>query len=239
MRTAKGRPYEARVFIIAWKVCRMENIKRQICQIGRRLYDLGFAAANDGNLSARAAEGGVWTTQTAVSKGFMTEDMLVRVDLSGNILEGDRNPSSEIKLHLEVYSKLPGAKAVIHAHPPLSTAFAVCHRPLDKNYMPEGIVGLGVVPVAEYATPSTDAVPRSVRPFLNGEYCAALLANHGVLTWEQSLEAALFKLQTVEYMAGIYMNVDRLGGGVELPEDEVRRLKELRGFYTDYAKRGD
>ena len=212
------------------------NIKQQICQIGRRLYELGFAAANDGNLSARAEEGGVWTTPTGVSKGYMAEDMLVRVDLSGNVLEGNRNPSSELKLHLEVYSQLPGAMAVIHAHPPLATAFAVCRRPLDKNYMPEGIVALGVVPVAEYATPSTEAVPLSVRPYLNGEYSAVLLANHGALTWEQSLEAALFKLQTLEYMAAIYINTDKIGGGVELPEEEVRRLQGMRDFYTAYAK---
>ncbi|MCL2060560.1 MAG: class II aldolase/adducin family protein [Oscillospiraceae bacterium] len=209
--------------------------KQQICQIGRRLYELGYGAANDGNLSVRISNDEIWTSPTAVSKGFMTEDMLVRVDLSGNIIEGSRNPSSEIKLHLEVYSKLHGVGAVIHAHPPLATAFAVCRRPLDKNYMPEGVVALGVVPVAEYATPSTDAVPRSVTPYLNGEHCAVLLANHGALAWEETLEAALFKIQTVEYMAGIYINTDKLGGGVELPEDEVRRLRGMRGFYAAYA----
>ena len=213
-----------------------QDAKRQICQIGRRLYELGYGAANDGNLSVRTGSGEIWTTPTAVSKGFMTEDMLVCVDLAGNVVAGNRNPSSEIKMHLKVYSKLPGAKAVIHAHPPLATAFAVCRRPLDKNYMPEGVVALGVVPVADYATPSTDAVPRSVSPFLNGEYTAVLLANHGVLTWDDTLEGALFKLQTVEYMAGIYINVDKLGGGVELPDEEVSRLKGLRGFYAAYAK---
>jgi L-fuculose-phosphate aldolase len=212
------------------------NAKLQICQIGRRLYELGYGAANDGNLSIRVGGDEIWTTPTAVSKGFMTEDMLVKVDLAGNILEGNRNPSSEIKLHLEVYSKLPSVNAVIHAHPPLATAFAVCRKPLDKNYMPEGIVALGAVPVAEYATPSTDAVPSSVRPFLKGEHCAVLLANHGVLTWEETLEGALFKLQTVEYMAGIYINVDKIGGGVELPEDEVRRLQGLRKYYSAYAE---
>lgn len=213
------------------------DAKRQICEIGRRLYELGYAAANDGNLSVRIRDDEIWTTPTAVSKGYLTGDMLVRVDLSGNILEGGRNPSSEIKLHLAVYSKLPGANAVIHAHSPLATAFAVCRKPLDKNYMPEGIVGLGTVPVAEYATPSTEAVPLSVFPYLNGEYCAVLLANHGVLTWESSLEAAFFKIQTVEYMAGIYINTKIIGGGVELPEDEVARLKGLRKFYSAYSRR--
>ena len=214
------------------------DVKRQICEIGRRLYELGYAAANDGNLSVRIGDDEIWTTPTAVSKGFMTEDMLVRVDISGKILEGDRNPSSEIKLHLAVYSNLPGANAVIHAHSPLATAFAVCRRPLDKNYMPEGIVALGTVPVAEYATPSTEAVPLSVLPYLNGEYCAVLLANHGVLTWDATIESTFFKLQTVEYMAGIYINAGLIGGGVELPEDEVRRLKELRNFYSAYSKPG-
>jgi len=215
-----------------------ESVKSMICGVGRQIYELGYGAANDGNISARVGDDEIWTTPTGVSKGHMTEDMLVRVDLSGNIISGNRNPSSEVKMHLHVYSKLPGVNAVIHAHPPLSTAFAVCRIPLDKNYMPEGIVALGTVPVAEYATPSTDAVPRSIMPYLNGEYCAALLANHGVLTWDATLEAAFFKLQIVEYMAGIYINVNKIGGGVELPEDEVRRLKEMRTFYSEYSKSG-
>ena len=208
---------------------------RLICETGRRLYELGYASANDGNISVRSGDL-VLATPTAVSKGFMTADMLVCVDMAGNIVAGDRNPSSEIKMHLKVYSALPGVGAVIHAHSPLATAFAVCRRPLDRNLMPEGIVALGTVPVAEYATPSTEAVPLSIVPFLNGEYTAALLANHGVLVWDATLEGALFKLQTVEYMAGIYINTDKLGGGVELPDDEVRRLQGLRGFYTAYAK---
>jgi len=211
------------------------DAKSQICHFGRQLYEHRYGAANDGNLSVRVSDGEIWTTPTAVSKGFMTEDMLVRVDIGGKIISGGRNPSSEIKMHLHVYSALPGVNAVVHAHPPLATAFAVCRTPLDKNYMPEGIVGLGTVPVAEYATPSTDAVPRSITPYLNGAYNAVLLANHGVLTWGQTLEDAFFKLQIVEYMAGIYINVNRIGAGVELPDDEVRRLKELRGFYSAYA----
>jgi len=213
------------------------SVKQQICSIGRRLYELGYGAANDGNLSIRVSDSEIWTSPTAVSKGFMTEDMLVCVDIEGNIVSGDRNPSSEVKLHLMVYSKLPGARAVIHAHPPLATAFAVCRKPLDKNYMPEGIVTLGVVPVAEYATPSTEAVPLSVAPYLDGGYTAALLANHGAITWDETLEGALFKLQTVEYMAGIYINVGKIeGGGVELPIEEVRRLQGMRGYYAAYAK---
>ena len=212
------------------------DIKNQICDVGRRLYELGFASANDGNISVRDGADGIWATPTGVSKGFMTGDMLVRVDMAGNVTAGDRVPSSEVKMHLKVYSKLPSANAVIHAHPPLATAFAVCRRPLDKNYMPEGIVALGAVPVADYATPSTEAVPRSVSPFLNGEYTAVLLANHGVLVWDATLEGALFKLQTVEYMAGIYINVEKIGGGVELPDEEVARLKGLRGYYASYAK---
>ena len=211
-------------------------VKTQICETGRRLYELGYAAANDGNISVRVSDGEIWATPTGVSKGFMTDDMLVRVDITGKIVGGNRNPSSEIKMHLKVYSELAGVNAVIHAHSPLATAFAVCRRPLDKNYMPEGIVALGTVPVAEYATPSTEAVPNSIIPFLNGEYTAALLANHGVLVWDATLEGALFKLQTVEYIAGIYINTDKLGGGVELPADEVNRLKGLRGFYAAYVK---
>jgi len=208
--------------------------KEQICAFGKRMYELGFANANDGNISVRVSNQEIWITPTGVSKGFLTPDLLVATDLDGNVAEGGRNPSSEFKMHLEVYRNRPDIHCVMHAHPPISTAFAVCRRPLDKSYLPEGIVSLGWVPVTEYATPSTQAVPESIRPFL-ADHNALLLANHGVLTWDTDVTGAFFKLQTVEYLAQIYLYVDQIGNPVELEKEEVERLLSLRGFYRQYA----
>lgn len=212
-----------------------KKIKEEICRIGKMIYELGFASSNDGNISYRINDDEIWATPTGVSKGFMTPEMLVRVNIKNEILEGDRNPSSEIKMHLKVYEKRRDIKAVIHAHPPVSTAFAVCRKPLNKNYLPEGIVNLGDVLVAEYATPSTEDVPKSIEPFLL-EYNAVLLANHGVLTWADNLIDSFYKLQTVEYLAQLYINVEKIGQGIELPVEEVKKLIELRSFYKSYSK---
>jgi L-fuculose-phosphate aldolase len=214
---------------------KQEKVKEDICEIGRRMYAKGFTASNDGNISVRISDDEIWTTPTGVSKGFMTPDMLVRVNSNGEILEGNRNPSSEVKMHLRVYQNRKDIHAVVHAHPPLATAFAVCRMPLDKSYVPEGIVGLGPVPVTEYATPSTEEVPKSIEPFLEGN--VLLLANHGALTWDIDIFSAYYKMEVVEYLAQLNMNVQAIGKGVELPDSEVEKLIGMRSYYKELAKK--
>jgi len=201
-----------------------------ICRIGRLLYDRGYVAANDGNISVRCGDRLVMTP-SGVSKGRMTPDMLLVTDLEGNVLEGNRHPTSEGKMHLAVYRHRPDVRAVVHAHPPVSTAFAACRKGLETPYLAELVVGLGTVPCTpEFAMLSTEEVPESVVPYLP-DHNAVLLANHGSLTWGGDLWEAFDRMETVEHTAKIVMNIQTLGGGVPLTEEEVACLRSMTGMY--------
>ena len=128
--------------------------------------------------------------------------------------------------------------SVVHAHPPVSTAFAICRRPLKERYLAEMVLGLGEVPVTEFAMLSTDEVPESVRPFVH-DHNAVLLANHGALSWGPTLLSAFDRLEVVEQTAKIFLYVDRIGGGVELTQEQADTLRAKTGFYQKLAgKRG-
>ena len=201
-----------------------------ICHIGRLLYDRGYVAANDGNISVRCGDRLVMTP-SGVSKGRMTPDMLLVTDLEGNVLEGNRHPTSEGKMHLAVYRHRPDVWAVVHAHPPVSTAFAACRKGLETPYLAELVVGLGTVPCTPgFAMLSTEEVPESVVPYLP-DHNAVLLANHGSLTWGGDLWEAFDRMETVEHTAKIVMNIQTLGGGVPLTEEEVACLRSMTGMY--------
>lgn len=205
--------------------------REAVCRVGKLLYDRGYVAANDGNISVRVGEGRLLITPSGVSKGRMTPDMLLVTDLDGTVIEGNRHPSSEGKMHLEVYRGRPDVNAVVHAHPPVSTAFAVCRRGLETPYLSELVAGLGQVPCTpSFAMLSTEEVPQSVRPYL-ADHNALLLANHGALAWGGDLWEAFDRLETVEHTAKIVLNAQLLGGGVPLTEEEVERLQSLRGMY--------
>ena len=209
-----------------------EAEREQICQVGKLLYDRGYAAANDGNISVKVAPDRLLMTPSGVSKGRMTPDMLLVTDLEGRVVEGDRHPSSEVKMHLMVYRRRPDAGAVVHAHPPVSTAFAVCRRGLEVPYVAELAAGLGAVPCTpSFAMLSTDQVPESIAPYLP-DHNAVLLANHGALAWGADLWEAFDRLETVEHTAKIVLNAETLGGGVPLTAEEVSRLQGLRGMYS-------
>lgn len=209
----------------------LDLIRQEMCQVGKLLYDRGYVAANDGNLSVRLEGDRILITPSGVSKGRMTPEMLLVTDLEGHVLSGDRYPSSEIALHLEVYRRRSDVGAVVHAHPPVSTAFAVCRQGLTAPYLAELVVGLGEVPVTDgFAMLSTDQVPQSIVPFLP-DHNAVLLCNHGAVTWGTDLWSAFDRMETVEHTAKILLHVRQLGGGVPLTEEEVAQLKGLDGFY--------
>ena len=178
--------------------------KEMICEVGRRMYKRNYVAANDGNISAKVGPNEIWTTPTGVSKGYMTPDMMVKMDLSGKVLSGNLKPSSEVKMHLRVYDENPEVNAVVHAHPPVATSFAIAGMPLDKPVLPEAIVLLGTVPVASYALPGTQEVPDSIALYCN-THNAVLLANHGALTWGRDLMEAYFRMESLEHYATILM----------------------------------
>jgi L-fuculose-phosphate aldolase len=200
--------------------------RANILEAGRRMHAKDYCAANDGNISCRTADGAFWITPSGVSKGFMTEETLVKVDIDGNILEKNTHLgiSSEINLHLAVYRNRPGINAVVHAHPPLSTAFACARTDMDKPVVNEAVLNLGTVPCAPFAPPGTPELAASILPLLQG-HAAVLLANHGVLTWGASMEQAYFRLETLEYYARMLI-LTGLGPKAHLLSEEERQSVE-------------
>ncbi|MEJ6950387.1 class II aldolase/adducin family protein [Halanaerobiaceae bacterium ANBcell28] len=203
------------------------ELKKEICEVGRRIYNNGFVAANDGNISVRIGANEVLTTPTGVSKGFMTPDMIVKADMNGNVISGKLRPSSELKMHLDVYKQRDDVKSVVHAHPPTATGFAVAGIPLEEMIMPEVIITLGTIPIAKYGTPSTDEIPMAVREHLDC-YDGFLLENHGALTVGSDLMNAYFKMETIELAAKINLTARQLGGVKEISKDNVDKLYDVR-----------
>jgi L-fuculose-phosphate aldolase len=209
---------------------REPELRDGIVEVGRRLYARGYVASNDGNISVRLEEGRLLTTPKSVSKGFMTPEMMVVTDLAGKKISGERDPSSELLMHLEVYRNRPDVRAVVHAHPPLATGFAVAGIPLDRAVLAEVITTLGSIPIAQYGTPSTQELPDAVRQYIKA-HDGLLLANHGALTVAHELFAAYYKMETIEHFARISLVARMLGGERLLSQDEVLRLQSLRGMY--------
>src|SRR5436305_4052664 len=208
-----------------------ESILRgEIVEVGRRMYARGYTASNDGNISARLGADRLLMTPKSVSKGFMTPNMMCITDLDGRKIKGDRDPSSEMLMHLEVYRQRPDVHAVVHAHPPIATGFAVAGIPLDRAVLAEVLTTLGSIPIAEYATPSTQELPEAVRKYIKA-HDGMLLANHGALTVGPDLFAAYYKMETIEHFAKISLVARLLGRENLISREEVMRLQELRGTY--------
>jgi L-fuculose-phosphate aldolase len=206
------------------------QLRADIVEVGRRLYARGYTASNDGNISVRLDDSRLLMTPRSVCKGFMEPGFMCITDLDGRKLAGDRDPSSEMQMHLEVYRQRPDARAVVHAHPPIATGFAVAGIPLDKAVLAEVVTTLGSVPIAEYATPSTKELPEAVRKYVKA-HDGMLLANHGALTLGADLFSAYYKMETIEHFARISLVARLLGGERLLSRDEVFRLQGLRGSY--------
>jgi L-fuculose-phosphate aldolase len=207
-----------------------EQARADIVEAGRRLYARGYIASNDGNISARLDGTRLITTPKSISKGFMTPDMMVIVDYEGRKLAGDRDASSELPMHLEIYRSRPDVHGVVHAHPPLATGFAVAGIPLTRAVLAEVITTLGSIPIAAYGTPSTAELPDAVRKYIKA-HDGMLLANHGAVTCGPSVMEAYYKMETIEHFAKISLVARLLGGENLISRAEVERLQGLRGFY--------
>jgi len=214
--------------------------RRDICEAGRRMYMRGFVCANDGNLSARLSSDIIIATPSGVSKGFMTEDMLLKLDLDGNVIGGQfkvdadgkvlRNPlkpSSEIKMHLAIFRRSPEILAVCHAHPPISTTFSAAGVPLDKAYLQETAVSLGVIPVARYALPGSEELANGAAEFCI-DYHGALLEHHGPVTWGASVMQSLYRMESIEYTATIEVYSRILGFSRTMSKEQIDGLIALR-----------
>jgi L-fuculose-phosphate aldolase len=218
------RKTESRVYMII-----EIKYKKLICEIGKRVYEKGFVAANVGNISVRIDENEFLITPTGVSKGFLTTDMIIKVDGEGNVLEGEYKPSSEMKMHLLVYKERPDVHAVLHVHPPYATAFAIAGIPLDQAIMPEAVVSLGTIPLAKYGTPSTDEVPKAVKSHVY-DHQGVLLENHGALTWGKDLLHAYYLMESLEFTAKINWISRQLRGDRELSKENVAKLIDIKNM---------
>lgn len=202
------------------------QIREQICEFGRRIYRDGFAAANDGNISVRSG-GLVITTPTGVSKGYMTPEMMVVVNLAGEVISGELPPSSELLMHLRVYRDRPDVQAVVHAHPPYATTFAITGTPLDLPITAESVVTIGPVALAPYATPSTPEVADSITPYL-AHHDVILLSNHGALTYGADLQTAFFRMESLEFYARLMALCNQIGHPRVFTAEQVAGLQQLR-----------
>jgi L-fuculose-phosphate aldolase len=207
-----------------------EQYRQDILDVGKLVYQKGWVAANDGNISVRLDERRILCTCTGVSKGMMTPADVVICDLEGNKIEGARERTTEIAMHLTIYEMRPDVSAVVHAHPPVATGFAVAGRPLDLALLPEVIVSLGCVPLAEYGLPGTPELSAGMLPYIP-KYDAILLGNHGSVCYGEDLYKAFHKMEIVEHFARVSLVAELLGGPKVLPRNEVAKLFEARGRY--------
>ena len=203
------------------------KVKEEICEIGRRVYNKGFAAANDGNISIRVGENEVVCSPTMICKGFMTPDDICAVDLDGNQLAGKRKRTSEILLHLTIMKHRPDVKAVVHCHPPHATAFAVAGEPIPQCILPEVEVFMGEVPIAPYETPGAQGFADTVLPFLTATN-TIILKNHGTVSFGATLEQAYWKTEILDAYCKILLLSRQLGGVTYLNEQKSRELLDLK-----------
>ena len=204
--------------------------RQELCKVGRWMYRRGFVVACEGNLSVRLAEDRILLTPAGVCKGHLAPGDLLVTDLSGTVLCGASQPSSEMQMHLLYYRSRPDVRAVCHAHPPTATGFSAAGRALEEALLPEVIVSLGKIPLAPYGTPGTWELCAGLEP-LAPKYDAILLENHGVVTSGQDLTTAYHRMETVEQFARILLTAESLGGPHLLPRAEVQKLIAARSRY--------
>ncbi|MEE0835674.1 MAG: class II aldolase/adducin family protein [Clostridia bacterium] len=196
-----------------------------IIDIGKKLYTKGMVASNDGNISVRVGNNAVWITPTGVSKGELVPDILLKLTLNGEIIEGNTKKSTETAMHLRMYTENSEIRTVVHAHPAFATAFAIAGIPFDSVIYPEAYAVIGAIPIAPYATPGTHEVPDSVAPFAK-THNAVLLSNHGALTWGKTPKQAWFRMESLENYARITMYSKYfLGQANPIPEEKIKEIQ--------------
>ncbi|MDI6739601.1 MAG: class II aldolase/adducin family protein [Candidatus Edwardsbacteria bacterium] len=201
--------------------------RRDIIEVCKRIYQKGYVASNDGNVTIKISDDEILATPTGMSKGDLSPDQLIKVNMKGEIISGFLKPSSELKLHIRAYEKRPDVGSVVHAHPPISTGFAVAGIALEQMAMPEVIATLGCIPLAPYGTPSTDELASTIDKFV-GRCNAILLSNHGVVAVGSDVYSAYYTLERVEHTAHIIWVARTLGGEKALSKENIDKLMGLR-----------
>jgi L-fuculose-phosphate aldolase len=211
--------------------------RQDIVEVGRLIWQKGWIAANDGNITIRMDQDHVLATPTGVSKGTMHPDDLIVCDSKGNKLQGRKEQTSEIGMHLTIYQMRPDVRSVVHAHPPVATGYASTGKPLNLALLPEVIIGMGCVPLVEYGLPGTPELIEPMLPLIP-KYDALLMGNHGAVCYGEDVWKAFFRMETVEHFARISLVTELLGGARVLPRTEVEKLFEARTRYGIKTKAG-
>lgn len=204
------------------------QLRRDLCEIGRRMWMQGLVAATDGNFSVRLSEDRLLATPTGVNKGFMSPDEIVKIDLGGQPVEGFTRPSSEIKMHLAIYERRPDVCAVVHGHPPTATGFAAARVPVPTEILTEAHTFLGPVAMVEYATPGSTSLPQALARHVK-EHNLFLLANHGAVAVGSDLFQASYRMEALEQSAKIAITARLLGGAQSIEQGELAKLQHIRG----------
>ena len=212
-----------------------QELRQNIVEIGKLMYQKGWVAANDGNITVRLDGRRILATPAGVSKGMMAASDLIVVDTDGNKISGCRVATSELGMHLAIYRLRPDIRGVVHAHPPVATGFAVAGRPLNMATLPEVVVGLGSIPLARYGLPGTLELVEPLLPLIP-KYDAIILQNHGVVCYSEDEYGAFFRMETVEHFARITLVAELLGGANALPRLEVEKLFASRERYGVKSK---
>ena len=202
-----------------------QEMRELFCEIGRRMYENGFLAATDGNLSAKLSDEKLLFTPGESALGQMKPEDLVITDAEGGVIDGNGRVTSEYRLHLTCYEEREDIAAVVHAHPPYTLALTVAGVSLARPILPEVVHNLGSIPTAPYATPSSPQGPEVIRELVR-VHDAMAIDRHGSVTVGESLEDAYLKLEKVEHAAMVHHLARQLGVIKVLPRKEVEKLKE-------------
>lgn len=206
-----------------------------IIRVGRLVFEKGWVASNDGNITLRLDEERILSTPTGMCKGMMEPDDLIVLDRRGRKIAGHRERTTEIDMHLTIYDLRPDIRAVVHAHPPVATGFATAGRPLNLALLPEVVISFGCIPIAEYGLPGTHELTEPMRPLIP-KHDALLMANHGAVCYGEDVFKAYFRMETVEHSARIQLVAELLGGPNVLPRVEVDKLLDSRTRYGVKAR---
>lgn len=204
----------------------LSKLKKELIEYGKLCGEKNMTPGISGNISARCSDG-VLITVSGSANGYLSEDDFVLIDFDGNVIEGDKKPSSEKMLHIEYYKQRPDINYILHMHSPYLSSFAACRLALDEPVMPENIFYFGQIPLAEYGLPSSKDLVEKTSVYFK-DYNVILMANHGVIVGDSDLKSAYLKLELAESYAQVILNTKLLGGAVLLNDFQVSEINSLK-----------
>lgn len=204
--------------------------RRKIVSFGKLLHAEGLAVAKDGNISVRIKPDKIVITPRDYSLATLSDSHMAHVDLEGKVFDSNLKPSSELPMHLEIYRQRQDVSAVIHAHPPYTTAFTLVGANFSQPVLPEVYVIFGDIPIAPYATPSTNEIAPFLRELIKN-HDVIVLDHHGAVTVGESLKDAYCRMEKLEHAAKTLFIAHQLGKVKPLSADALKKLDEVRKNY--------